>query len=86
MRIIFGAKPVFLIELSGEPWLVEPVLDVDIETQLSRMDLQKFNDIIAYAEKTHFAEQYLWGIEWWYWMKEQGHPEFWERAKELYAK
>lgn len=84
MRILFGAKPVLLIELSGEPWLIEPVRDVPIDTQLSRMDLQKFNDIISYAEKTHFAEQYLWGPEWWYYMKERGHPEFWERARALF--
>lgn len=86
MRLLFGAKPILLIELSGEPWLVEPVLDVDIETQLSRMDINKFNDIIAYAEKTHFGEQYLWGVEWWYWMREHNHNEFWNRAKELYSK
>ncbi len=84
MRILFGAKPVLLIELSGEPWLIEPVRDVPIDTQLSRMDLQKFNDIISYAEKTHFGQQYLWGPEWWYYMKERGHPEFWERARALF--
>ncbi|TSC85575.1 MAG: hypothetical protein G01um10148_961 [Parcubacteria group bacterium Gr01-1014_8] len=84
MRLLFGKKEVFLIELSGEPWLVEPVRDVPIETQLSRMDIDKFNDIVEYAEKTHYEEQYLWGAEWWYYMKLHGHQEFWERAKELF--
>lgn len=84
MRLLFGKKDVLLIELSGEPWLIEPVRDVPIETQLSRMDIEKFYDILEYAEKTHFDQQYLWGIEWWYWMRDNGHPEFWDKARELY--
>lgn len=81
---VFGDKPTYLIELSAEPWLVEPVTNVDIETQLERMDAKKFKEIILYAEKTHFDEQYLWGVEWWYYMRENGHPEFWDYAKELF--
>lgn len=83
---LFGAKPIILIELSAEPWLVEPVTNVDVETQLTRMDRAKFEEIIAYAEHTHFTEQYLWGVEWWWWMKERGHPEFWDYAKTLFKK
>ena len=48
------------------------------------MDITKFNDILEYARATRFEEQYLWGVEWWYYMKENGHPEFWDRAKELF--
>ena len=84
MRLFFGEKPTLLIELSGEPWLIESVRDVPLETQLSRMDVAKFDDILAYARDTHFDEQYLWGIEWWYWMKQKGYPEFWDRAQELF--
>lgn len=85
MRFFFGTKQTLLIELSGEPWLVEPVTQVPIETQLTRMDIGKFKDIIEYARGTHFEEQYLWGIEWWYWMRERGRPEFWNYAKELFS-
>ena len=83
---LFGEKPVHLIELSAEPWLVEPVTYVPVETQLTRMDVEKFREIIAYAEKTNFGDQYLWGVEWWYWMRLYGHNEFWEFARELFAK
>lgn len=85
MHLFFGTKPTLLIELSGEPWLVEPVTKVPIETQLTRMDVAKFNDIIRYAEATHLDEQYLWGVEWWYWMKKNGHPEFWEYSRKLFS-
>lgn len=85
MRIAFGSKPSLLIELSTEPWLVEPVADAPIEVQYSRMDIDKFNGVIAYAESTRYDRQYLWGAEWWYYMKGKGHSEFWERAQELYT-
>lgn len=85
MSLIYGEKEVFLIELSAEPWLLEPIVDVDLETQYSRMDLAKFNDILEYAEATRLEKQYLWGAEWWYWLNELGHPEMWERGKEIYA-
>lgn len=84
ITIFYGKKPTYLIELSAEPWLVEPVTSVDLETQYSRMDITKINEIIAYAEKTRYDRQYLWGAEWWYWLNKQGHPEIWERGKELF--
>lgn len=86
LSLVYGEKPVFLIELSAEPWLVAPVRDVPLETQFTRMDLEKFEDILKYAENTRFERQYLWGAEWWYWLKQNGHEEFWERGKQLYLK
>lgn len=85
MELLYGSKPTFLIELSLEPWLVEPTGKAPLETQLARMDTAKFDEIVAYARQTSFQTQYLWGAEWWYYLKEkQGHPEFWEKAKQLY--
>jgi len=86
MELLYGSKPTFLIELSLEPWLVEPTGTASLETQLARMDIAKFDEIVAYARQTSFEKQYLWGAEWWYYLKEkQGHPEFWEKAKQLYT-
>lgn len=82
--LLYGKKETFLIELSAEPWLLEPVVDVDIETQYSRMDTAKFEEILHYAEQTRFEKQYLWGAEWWYWLRAHGHPEMWERGKVLF--
>lgn len=86
MRLFFGEKQTFLIELSAEPWLLAPVADVPLETQFERMDLEKFEEILAYAEGTRFEKQYLWGGEWWYWLKLQGHTEMWEKAKEVFGR
>jgi len=86
MGVMYGDKPTLLIELAAEPWLLEPIVNVPLEVQFTRMNLQKFEDILEYAEKTRFEEQYLWGAEWWYWLLLQDHPEMWERGKRLYMK
>jgi len=84
MRVLFGAQETILIELSAEPWLLEPIVDVPLEIQFTRMNLQKFEDILTYAEGTHYQRQYLWGAEWWYWLLLQDEPEMWERGQKLF--
>ena len=85
LRLWYGEKETWLIELSAEPWLLEPVTDVPLETQFTRMNLEKFEDILEYAEKSRYDKQYLWGAEWWYWLKLQDHPEMWERGVKLFS-
>ena len=85
MSLLYGAKKSFLIELSLEPWLIEPITNVPIETQIDKMSMPKFDEILNFAKKTGFDEQYLWGIEWWYFMKNKGHPEYLERAKRIFT-
>jgi hypothetical protein len=84
MEMIYGDKETFLIELSIEPWLTEPIVKTPRKIQLERMDINKFNEIIEFAKNTRLEKQYLWGVEWWYYMNERNHPEFWDRAKEIY--
>lgn len=84
IELIYGTKNILLIELSLEPWLLQPIKDTPIETSLDRMSINKFNKIIKFAKKAGFEDQYLWGAEWWYFMKENNHPEFWKRAREIF--
>lgn len=84
LALFYGDKPTFLIELSAEPWLIAPIATVPLDIQFSRMDLEKFEDILSYAEGTRYEYQYLWGAEWWYWLKLKGYPEIWERGVQLY--
>lgn len=82
---LFGKKPSLVIELSVEPWLLQPIIETPINVQLERMGADKFDETINFSQETGFDTLYLWGAEWWYWMKtEQSHPEFWERAKMLF--
>lgn len=83
VQLLYGKKPTFLIELSAEPWLTDSIIDTPLATQFERMNLDTFEEVLSFAKGTKFEYQYLWGVEWWYWLKLQGHPEFWERAKTL---
>lgn len=85
VRLLFGEKPAIVIELSTEPWLRQPIIETSVDVQLERMGFDKFNEMIDFSSKTGFDTFYLWGAEWWYWMKKNGHPEFWDRAKELFG-
>ncbi len=83
-RLVHGSQPTMIIELSAEPWLVEPIVETPIETQLERMNVERLKETVAFAKTTGFDVQYLWGVEWWYWLKQQGYPELWEYARTLY--
>lgn len=84
VSLVYGEKPTVLIELSAEPWLVEPVVKVPLEVQFTRMDPEKFAEIIEYAKDTRYETQYLWGAEWWYWLREQGYPEMWDAGVNVF--
>lgn len=85
MENLFGKKRIINIELQAEPWLIKRPPDVSLEEQLKVFDINQFKENIEYAKSVGFEKNYLWGIEWIYWMKiKQNHPEFWEEAKKLY--
>ncbi len=85
LELIGGNKPSIVAELSAEPWLLQSITNTPIDVQLDRMNIDKFNEILGFSQKTSFDTFYLWGAEWWYWMKtKQDHPEFWNRARELF--
>ncbi len=81
----FFGKNVICIELQAEPWAPMPFYKVPLKDQYKTMDLKRFKDNIEYAKKTGFDAFYLWGVEWWYWLKtEQNQPEIWNEAKSLF--
>ncbi len=81
----FFDKEVICGELQAEPWCSEGISDCGLEEQGKTMDPEKFKENIEFAKKTGLKEFYLWGAEWWYWMKEkQGQPEIWQEAKKLF--
>ncbi|MDO8561191.1 MAG: beta-galactosidase [bacterium] len=85
MRYIFGEKPIIVVELQAEPWTKKRPPEVSIDTQMKLMNVGIFKDNINYEKETGFGEVYLWGVEWWYWLKEKhGKPELWDEAKKLF--
>lgn len=79
------AKEVFIAELQAEPWPPgKPLRYLSIADQLKIFSLKDLHNSVTFAQKTGFKEQYLWGVEWWYFMKIQGHSEYWDYAKSLF--
>ncbi|MCX6721162.1 MAG: hypothetical protein NT026_00985 [Candidatus Staskawiczbacteria bacterium] len=79
-------KKVICIELQAEPWTPNLFYDEPLQEQLKTMNLDQFKKNVEYAQKTGLDTFYLWGAEWWYWMKEkQGQPDIWNEAKKLFS-
>ncbi len=72
-----------VIELQTEPWPTKPLSQVPLAEQLELFPLESFSDNIIYAKRSGFDEIYLWGVEWWYYLKENGHPEYLESLRTL---
>ena len=77
-------KKVICAELQAEPWGPGWPSEMSFAEQAKTMDLKRFRDNVIFAENTGFDEFYLWGGEWWFWAKQNNHPEIWEEAKKLF--
>lgn len=81
---IFG-KEVIGAELQAEPWGPKLLYDISLEEQKKTMDAEQFKKNIAYAKKSGLSTHYLWGGEWWYWMKtKQNDASIWDEARTLF--
>lgn len=84
LKFLFG-KEVIVGELQAEPWASQSFWKVSSQEQEKTMSLQKFKDNILYAKQTGMDEFYLWGAEWWHWLKQtKNKPEIWNEAKKLF--
>lgn len=87
---MFGRNPdtFFVSELQAEPWFIDPSLEGMKNEKLdSTLSLEKFDKNIDYASRAGVSRAYLWGAEWWYWLKETQHDDsYWNKAKEALTK
>ncbi|PIS17519.1 MAG: hypothetical protein COT59_00230 [Candidatus Nealsonbacteria bacterium CG09_land_8_20_14_0_10_42_14] len=84
VRKLFN-KEVIGVELQAEPWGPKLLYDSPLEEQEKTMNLEQFKYNIEFAKKTGLDTHYLWGAEWWYWMKvKQDRPEIWDEAQKLF--
>ncbi|MDA1334687.1 MAG: beta-galactosidase [bacterium] len=83
---VAGERPMVVIELQGESWGPKPIPQMTQSEQEMSFSPEKFEGIIEYASKTGFDEFYLWGVEYWYWLKtKHDRPENWEIARGLFT-
>ncbi|MGK2848596.1 MAG: hypothetical protein ACSLEX_00810 [Minisyncoccota bacterium] len=85
VRILTKQEHLVVIELQAEPWASGWVADASLEEQFRTMDEHKLRENVEYAKRVGFPEMYLWGGEWWYWMKtKKDYPALWETGQELF--
>lgn len=79
-------KELAIAELQAEPWGATSLINMSSEDQAKTMNPEIFKEIIDYAARSGFPSAYLWGAEWWYWLKEKrGDTRMWDEAKALMA-
>lgn len=85
IKLLFG-KEVIGVELQTEPWGPKLLYDSPLKEQQKTMNLEQFKKNIEFARRTGLKTHYLWGAEWWYWMKEvHGDSAIWNEARTLFA-
>ncbi|MFA5175151.1 MAG: beta-galactosidase [Patescibacteria group bacterium] len=75
---INGRSPdtAYITELQAEPWIPDDdVWNVSFEKQSKSMDLKRLRKNIEYAARSGMPRAYLWGAEWWYWLRNQSRYE-----------
>lgn len=76
---------VFVAELQAEPWAPGGILNLPLKEQALSMDAERLRNHVEYVKRTGFAGAYLWGAEWWLWMKDKKNdPSLWEMAKNIF--
>ncbi|HLC90046.1 MAG TPA: hypothetical protein VJG65_03735 [Patescibacteria group bacterium] len=78
-------KEIIVTELQMEPWTMDKrMVELSFTDQEKSFDLNRFQKNIEYVQKTGFSKVYLWGVEYWYYLKEKGRPDIWQEAKKLW--
>ncbi len=84
VRLFYPSKVIVVSELQAEPWAQKMPYEIPLAEQFKSMSFEQFKENIAYARQVGFPEVYLWGAEWWYWLKTKHNDDrFWETAKEV---
>lgn len=82
LKLFIGQKPIIVVELQAEPWTPSALRDIPLDGQFQHFNSERFEEILEYIKGTGFDTFYFWGVEWWYYLKQNGHPEIWNIAKE----
>lgn len=71
-------------ELQAEPWAPKGLLALTPDEYKKSLDAKQFTTNVDFARRTGIPEHYLWGVEYWYWLKTQGDSSLWDAARELW--
>ena len=73
-------------ELQAEPWIPhkKTIPETALEEQFKSMNPEQLRANLNFARALEAPEAYLWGAEWWYYLKGKGDERMWEEAKQLF--
>jgi hypothetical protein len=72
-------------ELQTEPWLPSRLDSTgDMAEEKKVMGPEDIQKQIDFARQIGFPRAYVWGVEWWYWLKEQGDDSVWNVGKNIW--
>lgn len=80
VHLLYPNKKIYVSELQEEPWSNGPLIDEPLNVQTSSLPLEDLGDNIIFSRQAGFDTVYAWGVEWWYYLKTQGHPEYLNKA------
>lgn len=86
---ILTGKSMVIHELQAESWTPNGlnIKDISIEEQYKSMNPERMKKRIDYGVDTGMRDIYIWGMEWWYWLKTtKDRPELWNVVKEEVAR
>jgi len=76
---------VIVTELQVEPWVPSTILTTTLDEQYRSMNPKRFESNIDFARRTGFSEVYLWGVEWWAWLRDvHEEPAMWNAGRDVF--
>jgi endo-1,4-beta-mannosidase len=82
-----SSEKIIISELQAEAWSENnlPLTSIPMSEQKKSMDAERLKNNLDFASRTGFGEAYLWGVEYWYWLKEmKGDNSLWEVGKGIW--
>jgi hypothetical protein len=82
--IALWVKRTVISELQGEPWFDGGNMPEDLGKAYAAFPAERLRDHVAFAKRTGFSEVYLWGAEWWYYLKAHGNSRLFDEARTIF--
>lgn len=75
---------IYVSELQAEPWFINGnQTSIPLEEQEKSMNIKRLEKNLDFVTHIGVSRAYLWGVEWWYWMKtEKNNSLYWDMVKE----
>ncbi|MFH1890312.1 MAG: hypothetical protein ABIJ91_01960 [Candidatus Kuenenbacteria bacterium] len=83
----YNLDKIIVSELQAEPWFPggKDIKEISLYDQFNSFSLDDFENNLKYVKRAGFTESYLWGVEWWYWLKTvKNRGEFWQQAQGIW--